>query len=39
VSEIIKHTGAQKVCISSVLKTKILFLSKQDTVRHITLPE
>jgi hypothetical protein len=28
-----KHTGAQDVCISSNLKTKIFFLTKQDTLR------
>lgn len=33
--EIIKHTGAQNVCISSILKTKIFFLTKQDTLREV----
>jgi len=35
VSEIIKHTGAQNVGISSILKTKIFFLTKQDTLREV----
>jgi hypothetical protein len=35
VSEIIKHTAAQKVRICSTMKTKMFVLTKQDTLREV----